>query len=219
MPRPPCTRTSYMARRDGPLPADDDPLLAFAPVPHKIVRKNAIGPERQRKFIAALAAGGVVSDAARHIGAAMEGLYQLRNREGAEEFRAAWDAAIDRAMTRVEGEAVTRAIDGAERPIVSGGQLLGWHRVHNEGLVMFLLRHRRPERYGLVRAQELRPGHPEYERIRHEIRGPERDIEEVRASILRKIEAIERAEQREWTANWMAAMGADPARPETDRGG
>ena len=46
-------------------------------------------------------------------------------------------------MLRIEHSALQRAIEGVERPIVSGGKLLGWHRVHNEGLVIFLLRQRR----------------------------------------------------------------------------
>src|SRR6187402_234649 len=142
------TRTSYMAHRDGELPADDDPLLAFKPAPHKAPRKNSITPDRQRAFVAHLAATGIVAEAARHIGASLEALYKLRHKPGAEEFAAAWDEAVERGVLRIEHGALQRAIEGVERPIVSGGKLLGWYRVHNEALVMFLLRQRRPERYG-----------------------------------------------------------------------
>ena len=216
MPSVPRVRTSYMARRDGPLPAEDDPLLSFAAVLHKQPRKNSIGPDRQRKFIAALAASGIVTDAARVIGATVEALYQLRHREGAEEFAAAWDAAVDRAMARVEGEALARAIDGVERPILSCGKLLGWYRVHNEALVTFLLRHRRPERYGAVPKQELRPGHPEYERIRQELRKREPDIEEVRAELLRKVAAMDREKRRKWAAAWAWAQTWGLLQPRPD---
>ena len=34
------------------------------------------------------------------------------------------------------------------RPIVARGEIIGEYRVHNEALVMFLLRHRRAARYG-----------------------------------------------------------------------
>jgi hypothetical protein len=63
-------------------PAEDDPLLGFVPVPHSRPRRNSITPDRQRAFIAALAA--------REIGASLEALYKLRNRPGAEGFRTAW---------------------------------------------------------------------------------------------------------------------------------
>ena len=207
-------RTSYMAHRDGELPADDDPLLAFAPVPHTHPRKNSITPDRQRAFVAHLAATGIVTEAARHIGASLEALYRLRHRPGAEGFAAAWDEAVDRGVLRIEHSALQRAIEGVERPIVSGGKLLGWHRVHNEGLVIFLLRQRRSAQYGLVEKQRLRPGHPEYERIRGELRRREPDIEEVRAEILRKVAAIEKAENRKWfhamAAGWPSGRTLAP---------
>lgn len=49
-----------------------------------------ITPDRQRAFIAALPATGIVTQAAREIGASLEALYKLRNRPGAEGFRTAW---------------------------------------------------------------------------------------------------------------------------------
>lgn len=165
----PRTRTSYMAHRDGEEPDADDPLLDFKPAPHVAPRRNSIGPERQRAFIAHLAACGVVNQAAKHIGASLEALYKLRHKPGAEEFAAAWDKAVDRGVSRIEDGALQRAIEGVERPIVSGGKVLGWHRVHNEALVMFLLRQRRPQRYATIPQLALRPGHPLYEKIKREV--------------------------------------------------
>jgi hypothetical protein len=162
-------RTSYMAHRDGEEPGDDDPLLGFVPAPHTHPRANSITPDRQRAFIAHLAATGIVAEAAGHIGASLEALYKLRHKPGAEGFAAAWDEAVERGVMRIEHGALQRAIEGVERPIVSGGKLLGWHRVHHEGLVMFLLRQRRPERYGATIQHALKPGHPLYERIRSEV--------------------------------------------------
>ena len=163
----PRTRTSYMAHRDGEEPDADDPLLGFEPAPHVTPRRNSIGPERQRAFIAHLAACGIVSQAAKHIGASLEALYKLRHKPGAEAFAAAWDAAVDRGVGRIEDGALQRAIEGAERPIVSRGKLLGTYRVLNEALVMFLLRQRRPGRYGAT--LEPRPGDPIYEKIKRKV--------------------------------------------------
>ena len=200
-PKPPvppvtCTRktrrhaTSYMAFRGEPLDPDD-PLLGFKPVPHKAPRYNSIGPARQRAFIAHLAATGIVAEAARHIGASLEALYKLRDKAAGEEFSAAWDRAIDRAVARVEGGALQRSIEGAPRPIVSGGKLLGWYRVHNEALVMFFLRTRRPERYGADLARQLKPGNPLYEKLKREVFAEEEeDEQEVLESIDKFIDDI-----------------------------
>ena len=64
-------RTSHVAHRDAEEPAPDDPLLDFAPAPHTHPRKNSITAERQRAFIAHLAATGIVAEAARHVGASL----------------------------------------------------------------------------------------------------------------------------------------------------
>ena len=176
--------TSYMSHRDGEPPAADDPLLDFAPVPHASPRRNSIGPERQKKFIAALAASGIVTQAALAIGASTDALYKLRQKPGAEGFRAAWDKAIDRGVQRLEDCALQRAIEGVDKPIVSLGKVLGWHKVHNEGLVMFFLRNRRPERFSEQLTISLKPGDPLYEKIRSEVLvQSHRDDQEVFASI------------------------------------
>ena len=70
--------TSAVARIGLP-PQPNDPLLAFTPVPHKAARRNSITAGRQRAFIAHLAATGIVTQAAMHIGASMEALYKLRH--------------------------------------------------------------------------------------------------------------------------------------------
>jgi hypothetical protein len=200
-----CTRaiarqgTSYMAFRHEPLDPDD-PLLGFKPVPHTAPRRNSIVPARQRAFIAALAECGIVKQAARGIGASMEALYKLRQKPGAEEFRAAWDLAIDRGVGRLEDTALARAIEGEERMVVSAGEVLGFERRHNENLVMFFLRNRRGDRYGSDWRQ-IRRGHPLYEKVRAEVLAElaanQPDIEDVRAEILAKVAAMERARERE----------------------
>lgn len=143
----PSRRTSRTAFSDLP-PEPDDPLLGFTPYLHKAPRRNSITPDRQRAFIAMLAATGIVTQAARSIGASLEALYKLRNQPGAEGFAAAWELAIDRGIARLEDCALERAIQGEERPIVSAGKLLGTWRRHDTGLLIFLLRQRRARRFG-----------------------------------------------------------------------
>ena len=99
-----CTRAiarqgSSAVANPGPEPGDDDPLLDFAPYLHPQPRSNSITPDRQRRFIATLAATGIVAQAARSIGKSMEALYKLRHKPGAEGFAAAWDEALERGFS------------------------------------------------------------------------------------------------------------------------
>jgi hypothetical protein len=172
--------TSYMAFRHEPLDPDD-PLLGFRPVIHKAPRRNTIVPPRQRAFVAALAECGIVVQAARQIGASTDALYKLRNRPDAGEFSAAWDAAIDRGVMRLEDTALARAIKGEERMVVSAGKHMGTEIRFNDNLVMFFLRNRRGERYA-PDWRALKPGHPVYDRIAAEAvaayrAGPEQEDE------------------------------------------
>ncbi|MBH5322181.1 hypothetical protein [Aurantiacibacter sediminis] len=167
----PSQATSYVTAPAAEPLAEDDPLLGFTPAPHTHPRKNSITADRQRAFIAHLAATGIVKQAARHIGASLEALYKLRQRPGAEEFAAAWEAAVDRGVSRLEDCALARAIAGEERMVVSSGKVLGTEVRHNEALVMFFLKNRRADRYGSNGAlANVVPGHPLYERIREEVK-------------------------------------------------
>jgi hypothetical protein len=144
-------------------PQPGDPLLDFAPVVTRNVRKNSITPDLQREFIAHLAANGIVIDAARHIGRSAEALYRLRLRPDAAGFRMAWERALDWSMTRLEDSAFARALNGEEKPIIHAGKVIGTERRHNEALVMFFLRNRLPHRYD--QQKEVGPGHPLYEKV------------------------------------------------------
>lgn len=194
-------------------PAPDDPLLDFVPVPHVAARSNSITPDVQRAFIAQLAATGIVTDAARHVGKSLEALYKLRQRPGAEGFRAAWDAALDRGMARLEDSALARAIQGEERLILHGGKVVAAERRHNEALVMFFLRTRLPHRYD--QQKEVGPGHPLYEKVAAAYAEEQRRIDadpERQARSRRKIDTMMARWYRGFTQLWeerLAAMGID----------
>lgn len=190
--------TSAVAFEIAP-PEPDDPLLGFIPVPHVAARANSITPDLQRAFIAHLAATGIVKQAARHIGKSLEAIYKLRQKPGAEGFRAAWDAALDRGVSRLEDAALARAINGEERLILRGGEVVGVEQRHNEALVMFFLRHRLPHRYNP--AKDFGPGHPVYEKVREAYEAEQRaranDPEQIR-----KIQASIDAKVKLWRADW-----------------
>ena len=190
----PSRRTSRTAFTAEP-PAADDPLLQFAPYLHAAPRGNSITPDKQRAFIACLAATGIVTQAARSIGASLEALYNLRRRTGAEGFAAAWEAAVDLGVARLEDCAVELAIAGEELPIVSGGKLLGTYTKHNFGHIRFVLSQRRSGRWNAAALYaDLRPGHPVYDELRRhwmwEREQAEPDIEDVRAEVLRRLEVM-----------------------------
>ena len=197
LPRP-SRRTSRTAFTAEP-PDPADPLLGFAPYLHPAPRRNSITPERQRAFIAALAATGIVTQAARSIGASLEALYKLRNMPGAEGFAAAWEAAIDRGIARLEDCALERAIAGEERIVVRGGEVVATWRRYDTALLMFLLRQRRSARFAASGGHfaNLRAGHPVYEELRRqwlwEQAKSEPDIEDVRAEVLTRLAAMGRS--------------------------
>ncbi|WP_245228529.1 hypothetical protein [Pontixanthobacter sp. CEM42] len=160
--------TSAVAHVSSP-PEDDDPLLAFEPYLHKEPRSNSITPDRQRRFVATLAATGIVKQAAKSIGKSLEALYKLRHRPGAEGFAAAWDAALERGVQRLEDCALERAVQGTSTPIVSGGEILGWWDKPDNALLRFLLRYRLPQKYGPT-AEDIGPGHPVYDELLEQAR-------------------------------------------------
>ena len=79
----------------GPLPAVDDPLLDFAAYLHQRPRRNSITPDKQRDFIAMLAATWIVARSAMHIWVSLRALYELRCRT----LSRPWEATVDRWST------------------------------------------------------------------------------------------------------------------------
>lgn len=116
------------------------PLPDFAPVPLRY-RHDGWTPERQRAFIEALADTGCVSRATAIVNMSLEGVYYLRRQKGAEEFRAAWNAALDFGVQKLKDIAFERAIEGEMIPVFEKGKLMGYRRKRNDRLLMFCLRH------------------------------------------------------------------------------
>ena len=181
-------RTSRVAFA-GEEPEAGDALLGFAPYRHRAARRNSITPERQVAFVSALAASGIVTQAARVIGVSLEALYKLRHQPGAEGFAAAWDAAIDRGMARLEDCALERALLGEERVIYRNGEVVARWRRYDTQLLIFLLRQRRPERFhdgrfvSRVELMRLQEGY----RQAGEAREAGRGVDEIYASINAKL--------------------------------
>ena len=67
--------------------------------------------------------------------------YTLRRAPGADEFRAAWDAALDFGLGRLKDIAFERAMEGELIPVFANGKHMGFRRKRNDALLMFCLRH------------------------------------------------------------------------------
>lgn len=84
----------------------------FTPVPLQRRRHDGWSPPVQKRFIHALSVMGSVGAACRAVGKGRVSAYRLREREGAESFAAAWDAALEAGQNRQYNYLLDRAVNG-----------------------------------------------------------------------------------------------------------
>lgn len=194
----PCDDATAPALSDSAHPEPVEPeategqrtLTEFTPVPRERMRRGGWSAERQRQFIELLAETGSVRAACRRMGVGEHHIYKLRRHPAAESFRRAWEQALDCGIARIEDAAMDRALNGVEQPLYHQGQLVGTRTVHNDRLLMFLLKNRAPRRFSaespargpdaierMKLARLKQEWRAEWERENNE------DEEEVRASI------------------------------------
>lgn len=141
-------------------------------------RHDGWSAERQIAFIEALAETACVEEACRRVGMSDSSAYKLRNQYRGRHFRAAWDAALDCALSRLEQAVLDRALHGTPRPIFFKGEQIGEWRHHDERLTMFLLRTRRAARYGRLHERGPLPDpDPEDERATPAFEDPARTLD------------------------------------------
>lgn len=140
------------------------PKIEFEPAKLR-PRHDGWTAERQIRFIQLLAATKCVDEAARRVGMSDTSAYELRDRPCGADFRKAWDIALESQLDRVEHSAVERCVSGVVRPIFYKGEKVGEYRHFDERLTMFLLRTRRPQRYGKW-IDQVPPPEPEVEAAR-----------------------------------------------------
>jgi hypothetical protein len=121
--------------------------IPFIPIPLR-ARHDGWTAEKQIAFIEASAETGIVEEACRRVGMSDTSAYALRHRPDGAPFRQAWEAAMDYSIHLIEQDAFTRSRRGVARPIFHKGEQVGEWRHYDERLTMFLLRARRPQRYG-----------------------------------------------------------------------
>ncbi len=143
-PLPPTDEPEHDQRQD---PPRERHIAQLPPVPRQTSRHDGWTPERQRRFIEALADTGSVEAAARAVNMSSVGAYLLRRHPEAKSFRKAWEAALALGVQRIEDVAMERALNGVEVPVYAYGKIIGTRRVYNDRLLMFMLRNRAPKRF------------------------------------------------------------------------
>jgi hypothetical protein len=87
--------------------------------------------------------------------------YRLRRSPGAENFAAAWDAALQNAARKLVDLAFDRAIHGTDEPVFDrDGHRVGRRMRQNDRLLMFLLRAYLPERFRHAHRDARLPDEP-----------------------------------------------------------
>lgn len=122
------------------------PIPAFTPWQPKRERIDGWSPETQRAFIHELTRIGSVGAAAKAVGKSGRSAYQLRDKDGAESFAAAWEAAKLAGRDHAAQIAIERALHGEMVPTFRDGRFTGYRLIHNDRMLM-----------AAIHAQETRP--------------------------------------------------------------
>lgn len=122
--------------------------LAFTPVEQRTKRWTGITAQKQHLFIAHLAATGAVSMAAKVAGHSTSAFYQLRKRDDAGSFAAAWDRAVEAGARRVADLLMEYAIYGVPETISKEGRVILERRRPNVRAMQHIAASRFPESFG-----------------------------------------------------------------------
>lgn len=122
------------------------PPAPFTPVPLR-ARHDGWTPDRQASFVRALGISRSVAAAAAAVGLSRASAYRLRARPDANNFAAAWDAALVRTpcprSALVEAHAAAlwdRAWNGRVTPVVREGAIVGIRVKPDNAALMTLMR-------------------------------------------------------------------------------
>lgn len=144
-------------KEHGELPPEETPEEVAAKLLEHRPRLAAPGwtRDKQQLFIEHLAVSGSVTEAVAAVGMTRQSAYQLRRREPHSIFGLLWDVAISLARQTLLDEATERALVGREVPVWHRGEQVGERVVHNDRLLMFLLRQEAPPPHPNLRLDQL----------------------------------------------------------------
>ncbi|MDP2376426.1 hypothetical protein [Reyranella sp.] len=126
-------------------PAGKKAARGGTPAPNKKPRRRnpRLTDQRADAFIEHLARTGSVTVAAEQAGIGRTQIYEHRRTH--KRFAKAWTKALGLGVERLHDNAITRALEGDERPIVRKGEVIGTERRIDNRLVQFLLKVHKPE--------------------------------------------------------------------------
>jgi hypothetical protein len=104
-------------------------------------RSHGFTPKKREAFLTMLAEGFFVKDAAKQIGLSRRAVYNLRERD--EEFRKAWEEALEEGTEVLEAEAYRRGMGWTETRHDKNGKPYEVYR-YSDNLLMFMLKKRDP---------------------------------------------------------------------------
>lgn len=132
-------------------------------------------PGWQARFVTAFRERGLVRYACEAAGVSKQHAYKVRAEDPS--FRAAWDEAREDAIEVLEREARRRAVDGVQKPVYQGKELVGHVTEYSDVLLIFTLKAMRPEMYrdrvsaeisgpqgGPIRTEQVLSGMDDHER-------------------------------------------------------
>ena len=112
---------------------------------------------KKERFLIELASGASVRTAALSVSVKPEAPYEWRKLDQA--FAERWQLAEEAGTDLIEEEAFRRAVTGVEKPVYRGGEIVGHVSDFSDTMLMFLLKARRPERYGGKAADDKLDAH------------------------------------------------------------
>jgi len=112
------------------------PIPDFMPWYPRRARSGGWTVAVQRAFIAELTRIGCVGAAARAVGKSKRSAYLLREKEGAESFAAAWEAALSTGRDHARSVAIERALHGEIVPQFRNGRFTGYQTRYNDRLLI-----------------------------------------------------------------------------------
>lgn len=122
-----------------------------------LTAQDRMSLERRRLFLRAFAHRGIVLEGCRAAGVSRDAVYHWR--ETSEWFSTLYDIAVEEAADRIEAEAIRRAVDGYDEPViyqgmpttvvdpVTGEQRQLTVRKYSDALMALVLKGARPEKY------------------------------------------------------------------------
>lgn len=115
------------------------------PNPKRTVRTRQRAHEWKPRFLEAFRETRLVKEACRVAGVGRTTVYEARQQD--EEFALAWADLEAEIVEEMEAEAYRRAVEGVTKPLVSAGKYVTDVTEYSDGLLMFLLKARKPHEY------------------------------------------------------------------------